>query len=269
MILNNVSGICKSGEVTAILGSSGAGKTTLMNALCKRVQHDPSSGFTLEGRVEANLNDYTRDNFNDFAAYVMQDDILQETMTVRECIEFAAEFKVRGGKEERRERVDDLIRRLKLERCQNTPIGGQFLKGVSGGERKRTSIAFELVNDPAVIFLDEPTSGLDSFTAYVLMNELRSLAHDKNRTVVFTIHQPSTDIWNMFDRIILMVHGEMIYQGPGKESILNYFSQRGFTCPHSSNPAGMQQTSSPPPPLNKLLLLHLDYLLSKMHSESE
>jgi len=82
-----------------------------------------------------------------------------------------------------------------------------FLKGISGGEKRRTSIGFELVSDPNAIFLDEPTSGLDSFTAFSIVNLLRKFAHEKNKTVVFTIHQPSADIWNLFDKVMLMVEG--------------------------------------------------------------
>ena len=81
------------------------------------------------------------------------------------------------------------------------------MKGISGGEKKRTSIGYELVSDPCAIFLDEPTSGLDSFTAFTIVNLLRKFAHEKNKTVVFTIHQPSADIWNMFDNVMLMVEG--------------------------------------------------------------
>ncbi|EAR84815.1 ABC transporter family protein (macronuclear) [Tetrahymena thermophila SB210] len=246
VILNNIEGICKSGEITAILGSSGAGKTSLLNGLCQRLQVDQN--HRLEGSILANQKKYTSKSFPNFASYVMQDDILPETLTVRECISFAADFKIKGSKEEKEKKVDEVIKTLKLERCQNTLIGGNFIKGVSGGERKRTSIGFELVSNPQVIFLDEPTSGLDSFTAYILINELREYAHNTRKTVIFTIHQPSTDIWQMFDRIILMIHGQIIYQGPGREQILNYFSKNSFVCPHNSNPG--------------------DYFLSIMHSES-
>lgn len=95
---------------------------------------------------------------------------------------------------------------MRLERARNTFIGGEFVKGISGGERKRVSIGFELICEPQVVMLDEPTSGLDSFTAFLLILSLKKYS-EKGNTVVFTIHQPSSDIWNMFDRIILMVKG--------------------------------------------------------------
>ncbi|KAL4474973.1 hypothetical protein ABPG74_001669 [Tetrahymena malaccensis] len=234
-IIKGVDGIFPNSQVSAIMGSSGAGKTTLLNIITKRITKLSSN--ELEGQVLVNGQAYTSESFSRFANYVMQDDILTESMTVRECLTFAANMKVKGGKDKRNDLVNDIIKQLKLEKCQNTQIGGQFIKGISGGERKRTSIGFELVCDPQSIFLDEPTSGLDSFNAYILIDMLRKFAHEKKRTVVFTIHQPSSEIWNMFDRIMLMVNGKFIYQGPGGNQIQSYFSQQGFECPIFSNPA--------------------------------
>ncbi|EAR86655.2 ABC transporter family protein (macronuclear) [Tetrahymena thermophila SB210] len=234
-IIKGIDGIFPNSQVTAILGSSGAGKTTLLNIITKRITKLSSN--ELEGQVLVNGQPYTSESFSSFANYVMQDDILTETMTVRECITFAANMKVRGGQKKRNDLVNDMIKQLKLEKCQNTQIGGQFVKGISGGERKRTSIGFELVCDPQSIFLDEPTSGLDSFNAYILIDMLRKFAHEKKRTVVFTIHQPSSEIWNMFDRIMLLVNGKFIYQGSGGNQIQKYFSGQGFECPIFSNPA--------------------------------
>ncbi|EAR86510.2 ABC transporter family protein (macronuclear) [Tetrahymena thermophila SB210] len=246
-IIKGVDGICPNSQVTAILGSSGAGKTSLLNILTKRIQN--SGKQMLEGRVQVNGKEYTADQFSNFANYVMQNDILMETMTVRECLEFAACLKVKGTQQKRDDVVNEVIKLLMLEKCQNTLIGGHFVKGISGGERKRTSIGYELVCDPHAIFLDEPTSGLDSFTAYIVINRLRKFAHEKNRTVVLTIHQPSSDIWQMLDRIMLMVNGRFIYQGPGNTEISNYFNNLGFVCPNLCNPA--------------------DYYMSIMHQENE
>ena len=127
-------------------------------------------------------------NFSSYSAYVQQDDILFQTMTVRECLEFAAKLKLPGEYGQKMARVNDLIATLKLNKCQNTRIGGPLVKGVSGGERKRTSIGVELITDPNLIFLDEPTTGLDSFTATSVMESLGDLARKDNRTVVSTIH---------------------------------------------------------------------------------
>ncbi|EWS74861.1 ABC transporter family protein (macronuclear) [Tetrahymena thermophila SB210] len=235
-LLSDVSGICKSSQITAILGSSGAGKTTLLNVLTDRIEN--SKAISVRGKIQANQTEITYRKFSDFGTYVMQDDILLETMTVKECLQFAANLKTPGNQLEKDKVVQETIKILKLERCQNTLIGGQFVKkGISGGERKRTSIGFELVTNPSVIILDEPTSGLDSFTAYLLIAELKRYAINRQKTIVFTIHSPSSDIWQMFDRIMLLVEGQFIYQGKSNEAILNYFSNQGFNCPRMQNPA--------------------------------
>lgn len=100
---------------------------------------------------------------------------------------------------------------MKLEKCLDTMIGGVILKGVSGGEKKRCSIAFELMSDPQVIFLDEPTSGLDSLTSYIICAELKKLAHKQNKTVIMTIHQPNSEIYELFDELLVLLEGKLIY----------------------------------------------------------
>lgn len=92
-------------------------------------------------------------------------------------------------------------------------VGGPILKGISGGEKKRTSIAFELISDPQVIILDEPTSGLDSLTSYIIVDYLKYLAKTQKKTIFMTIHQPNSEIFQLFDRLILLVEGNIIYQG--------------------------------------------------------
>lgn len=113
-------------------------------------------------------------------------------MTVRECMEFSAKLRLKCADEEKAKRIEHLINVLKLTKCQNTKIGGPAIKGVSGGERKRTSIAVELLMDPSLIFLDEPTTGLDSYTATQVIGILRNLASN-GRTVIQTIHQPNSE----------------------------------------------------------------------------
>jgi ABC-type multidrug transport system ATPase subunit len=136
-LLRNVSGIFKAGQVTAIMGSSGAGKTTLLNVLAKRV-----SMKNQEGTLKANDLEYSYENFGDFANYVMQHDILIETLTVRETLMFAANLKLKVSEREKEEAITELVRQLKLENCLDVLVGGYMLKGISGGEKKRTSIAF-------------------------------------------------------------------------------------------------------------------------------
>jgi len=157
-------------------------------------------------------------------------------MTVRECLEFAAKLKLPGTLASKIARVNLLIADLKLHKCSNTKIGGPLVKGVSGGERKRTSIGVELITDPSLIFLDEPTTGLDSFTATSVMEILRNLAIHEGRTVISTIHQPNSDIYEMFDRLMLLARGKIIYFNEARHCV-DYFGGIGFQCPELSNPA--------------------------------
>ena len=98
-------------------------------------------------------------------------------------------------------------------------VGGDILKGISGGERKRTSIAFELISNPTVMFLDEPTSGLDSLTTFIIVQYLRKLAKEENKNMIMTIHQPSSELFYLFDELILMAEGEIVYQGKTRDSL--------------------------------------------------
>ena len=109
-------------------------------------------------------------------------------------------------------------------------VGGNLLKGVSGGEKKRTSIAVELISDPKVIVLDEPTSGMDSLTSFIIINELRNLART-GKTVFLTIHQPNSEIYALFDNLLLMIEGKIIYQGKADDTY-EYFSRNfELRCP--------------------------------------
>ena len=216
------------------MGSSGAGKTTLLNIISDQV---PSSSTSqLEGDVMVNDEiKVTQDNFGSYAAYVTQDDYLYESFTCRKCIEFAAKLRLNLPKEQTDQRVDDIIESLNLKRCENTIIGNELVKGLSGGERKRTSIAVEMVTNPKIIFLDEPTSGLDSFTAHKIVSLLIEFA-SYGKTVISTIHQPSSDTFQLFPKLLLMMDGHTIYHGKAMESV-EYFKNQGFAIPQYSNPA--------------------------------
>jgi len=175
--------------------------------------------------------------FSALSAYVQQDDVLFQTMTVRECLEFAAKLKFKGTLTQQLQRVDDIIKELRLNKCQNTKIGGPLIKGVSGGERKRCSIGVELITDPSLIFLDEPTTGLDSFTATSVCETLGELAAS-GRTVISTIHQPNSDIFEIFDQLMLLAQGKIIYFNKASLAV-DHFGGLGdkFRCPELSNPA--------------------------------
>ena len=137
----------------------------------------------------------------DRLAFVAQDDSLQTTATPREAIKFSAKLRLpaQTSDEEIENLTKHMLEELGLERCADTLVGGALLKGISGGERKRTSVGVELVSRPTLVFLDEPTSGLDSFNAVQLCNLLGKVAA-AGSSVLFTIHQPSSEIFNEFDR---------------------------------------------------------------------
>ena len=191
------------------------------------------------GKILINGMDSTqlRQGMSSICAFVQQDDVLFETLTVREQLEFAAKLKLKGTYEEKMIRVDKILDELKLTKCQNTKVGGALFKGVSGGERKRTSIGVELITNPSLIFLDEPTTGLDSFTAYSVIETLKELALG-GRTIITTIHQPSTDIYENFDRLILMAQGRIVFFNEARLAV-DYFSKLGkdYICPDWNNPA--------------------------------
>ena len=214
--------------------TTGAGKTTLLNYLSGR---DISTNLKKDGDVFVNgVNKKQVSNFSAFSAYVQQDDILFQTMTVKECLTFAAKLKLPGPLEGKLKRVADLIEKLKLKKCENTRIGGPLVKGVSGGERKRTSIGVELITDPNLIFLDEPTTGLDSWTATQVIQMLKRLAHVEGKTVISTIHQPNTETFDEFDQLLLIARGKVIFHNDSKLSV-EYFKSIEFSCPNDSNPA--------------------------------
>ena len=124
-----------------------------------------------------------------------------------------------------------------MNKCANTKIGGPLIKGVSGGERKRCSIGVELITDPNLIFLDEPTTGLDSFTATSVVETLRALA-ESGRTVISTIHQPNSDIFQSFDQLMLLARGKIIYFNDADKAVDHFAAiAPQFRCPELSNPA--------------------------------
>jgi ABC-type multidrug transport system ATPase subunit len=236
-ILDNVWGDVPSKHVTAILGPSGSGKTSLLNILAGRA----SSNGNITIRSDIRLNNYsvdpTRMEVRNKIAFVAQDDSLQITATPREAIRFSA--KMRLPKTMTDEALDNLteimLEELGLQSCADVLVGGALLKGISGGERKRTSVGVELVTHPALVFLDEPTSGLDSHNALQLCQLLKKVSN-AGSSILFTIHQPSSEIFSTFDRLILLKQGRVMYQGLTAE-VPSYFAQRGYPCPQFYNPA--------------------------------
>ena len=167
--------------------------------------------------------------------YIMQEDLLMATFTPKESFRFVADLRlINASEEEKAERVSELINILGLSKCENTYVGNNMIRGVSGGEKRRTSIGVELLTNPSIVFLDEPTTGLDSTTALHLMQFLNTIAK-AGRTIISTIHQPSSEIFNQFDRLLIMVQGNIVYQGQSKDS-MRYFGDIGFPVKKQSNP---------------------------------
>jgi ABC-type multidrug transport system ATPase subunit len=231
-ILNGVTGYANPGELLVLMGSSGAGKTTLLNLLCNRITSVGEVEF--EGKIKGNGNNIRDFNFGDLIGYVTQEDVMLPTMTCRETLEFAANLKVKGDKDYRQKVVNDMLEHLSLTKAADTVIGSQFVKGISGGERKRVAIGLELISDPSILFLDEPTSGLDSYTADVILDLLKLEAR-KGRTVISTLHQPSDKMYKNFERLILLFEGSIVFQGPARAS-RHYFSDLGYATPVLINP---------------------------------
>ena len=231
-ILNDLTGYFLHNKFTAILGPSGAGKTSLLEVISGQ-----SKSGTVTGKLYLNGNSVSIKKIKELSGFVFQDDVILKTMTVKEALYMSALLRLPKeiSNEEKMERVENMINLLHLEKCQDTIVGDSLIKGISGGERKRLSVGMEIIMNPSIIFLDEPTSGLDTFTAYSLIKNLKDLTKS-GRTVIATIHQPSSEILGLFDNVILLNQGQIIYQDEAK-NLVKYFSQIGYQCPEYSNPS--------------------------------
>lgn len=230
-ILRGVTAYMPSGSLTAIIGSSGSGKTSVLNTLSKRIA---------AGRLKT-TGDITYNGSPQISsirsAYVMQQDVLIPTLTVRETLYYAAELRLPPPTttEERRKIVEDVILELGLKECADTRIGNNVHKGCSGGEKRRTSLAVQMLSNPSVLFCDEVTTGLDAATAFQLVTTLKALAV-KGRTIICSIHQPRSEIWQLFDYVLLLAKGSPLYSGQ-KAKCLAYFQHLGYILPPFVNPA--------------------------------
>ncbi|KAK6997984.1 ATP-binding cassette sub-family G member 8 [Biomphalaria glabrata] len=230
-VLKDISFTAKSGQLMAIMGGSGSGKTSLLDILTCRT----SSGVTT-GQVYLNSEVRTKSVLDSCAGYVRQDDRLIASLTVRETLMFVAQLKLpRTFSEEKiKERVDLVIAELGLTQAADTKVGNDSIRGLSGGERRRVSIGIQLLILPSVLVLDEPTSGLDSYTANSIVKTLSMLA-SKQRTIIMSIHQPRFDIFTTVDTMMLLSKGSIVFNGPAKEMV-NYFTSLGYPCPEHMNP---------------------------------
>jgi len=234
-ILTDVSGYAKSGECLAIIGGSGAGKSSLLNILADKFEKGKKARFSGEVKLNDHVMDFEK--FKKIIGFVMQSDIFMEHIKVNEYLRFAIDMRYDNlTKEQRNEKLEDVLRKLKLEKCQNNIVGGQIRKGISGGEKKRLNIGFELLADPSVIFLDEPTSGLDSYTSFLIMSLIQRIARENNVIIVYTIHQPSLDIFKLFDNLMVLDKGKVVYFGRA-EAATDFYASMNYPCPiHISPP---------------------------------
>ncbi|XP_016979097.1 ATP-binding cassette sub-family G member 4 [Drosophila rhopaloa] len=225
-ILHNVCGKFPGSQLIAIMGPSGAGKSTLLDAL---------SGFKTTG-VDGSilLNGRRRDlpSFRRMSCYITQDDRLQPLLTVNENMHIAADLKLGQtvSYEEKESRIEDILLLLGLYNHDQT-----LTMRLSGGQKKRLSIAMELINNPTVMFLDEPTTGLDSSSCTKVLELLKKLT-SQGRTIICTIHQPTAKLFQIFDQVYVLSAGNCVYQG-STQKLVPFLQAVDLPCPMYHNPA--------------------------------
>ena len=244
VLLHSIDGSCRAGSLTALMGSSGAGKTTLMDVIAGR-----KTQGRIEGAITVNGHPQELRTFNRRCGYVEQLDVHLASQTVREALMFSASLRLPSSvtEEQRRRFVEEVLDTLELMGISDRVIGNATLDGLSPGQMKRVTIGVELVSNPSVLFLDEPTSGLDSRAALVVMRVVKRIACT-GRTVLCTIHQPSAELFSMFDRLLLLARGGVqVYAGPLGEDgqlLVTYLQEaieaagaRPVHKPKATNPA--------------------------------
>ncbi|KAI5071323.1 hypothetical protein GOP47_0013574 [Adiantum capillus-veneris] len=230
-LLQNSTGFAEPSNMMAIMGPSGSGKSTLLDALAGRL----SPNLKQVGNVMVNGRRQTLSYGN--SAYVTQDDVLLASLTVWEAVYYSAQLQLPKtmSYEAKRKRAERIIKEMGLQGAINTRIGGWRARGLSGGEKRRVSIAIELLTRPRLLFLDEPTSGLDSAAAFNVVKRLRRLAVE-GRTIIVSIHQPSGDVFELFDYLYLLSSGRTVYFGSAGQA-REFFCVNGLPCPPHQNPS--------------------------------
>ncbi|XP_046841579.1 broad substrate specificity ATP-binding cassette transporter ABCG2-like isoform X2 [Xenia sp. Carnegie-2017] len=228
-IVKGISGIFFPG-MNAILGPTGCGKTTTLDMLADRKDTTLVTGDIMVNGAKK------PSNFRRMTGYVVQHDVLMPLLTVRENIYFSASLRLPSTmtSDEKAHEVDKLVEELGLSKVANSKVGNEIVRGISGGEKRRTSIGMELITSPNVLFLDEPTTGLDASTASSVMQLLYNLSR-KGNTIIFSIHQPRYAIFKLFDYVCLLGDGHMIYNGPAHNA-LQHFEEIGYECEPHNNP---------------------------------
>ncbi|KAJ7759367.1 hypothetical protein DFH07DRAFT_1023671 [Mycena maculata] len=231
VLLDNISGTIKPGQVCAIMGASGAGKSTFLDILARKAKRGQVSGTTF-----VNGREVRDEEFKAVTGFVDQEDTLMSTLTVYETVLYSALLRLPRDMslEAKKFRTLETMNELGILGIKDSRIGASAQRSISGGEKRRVSIACELVTSPSILFLDEPTSGLDAYNAFNVVESLVSLARDYNRTVIFTIHQPRSNIVALFDQLVLLASGKLVYSGEFSKCQA-YFAEIGQACPPGFN----------------------------------
>ncbi|KAH6760144.1 white-brown complex-like protein [Perilla frutescens var. hirtella] len=231
-ILHGLTGYVQPSQVLAIMGPSGCGKSTLLDSLAGRLDSNTrcSGDILINGRKQQ-LAFGT-------SAYVSQDDALVTTLTVREAVYYSALLQLPDSmtESEKKDRAESTIREMGLNDAVDTRIGGWNVKGLSGGQKRRVSICIEILRRPKLLFLDEPTSGLDSAASYHVMKRIVKLAQHERISVVASVHQPSTEVFELFHNLCLLSSGQTLYFGSALAAN-EFFDSNGFICPPRRNPS--------------------------------
>jgi ABC-type multidrug transport system ATPase subunit len=237
-ILNPITATFQSGSLNVIMGPSGSGKTSLLNAIALRLRNSAGTRYESNGVLTLNGSVPSDIVIRSVCSYVCQDDdTLLPSLTVRETLRFAARLRLPSwmNEEEKFKRAEDILLKMGLKDCADTLVGNDMIKGISGGEKRRVSIATQILTEPRVLLLDEPTSGLDAFTTSSIMEVLQGLARE-GRTVIMTIHQARSNLFQTFGNILLLTRGgSPAYAGSAK-NLVSYFASLGYNCPQHTNP---------------------------------
>lgn len=252
-ILNKVSGVFKPGTITLVLGQPGSGKSSLMKILSGRFPIEKN--VVVEGEITFNgkLQKDIKKQLPQFVSYVNQRDKHFPMLTVKETLDYAhvfcgrdlpkhaAALLAKGAPEERKAALDlietmktafpdIIIQQMGLQTCQDTIVGNAMVRGISGGQRKRVTTAEMQFGHKNVLIMDEISTGLDSAATFDIVNTQRSLAKKLRRTIVISLLQPSPEVFALFDNVLILNDGHVMYHGP-RESIVDYFTDLGFVCP--------------------------------------
>lgn len=232
-VLDGVSGEFKHSRMAAIMGPSGAGKTTFMNVLCGKANYGSMCGSALfnDGKLDFG-------SLKAVMGFVPQDDVVHERLTVRENLLFAARLRSPPSmpSDHLNDIVEDVLNVLQVGHIQGSIVGSVEERGISGGQRKRVNIGIELAASPTLLFLDEPTSGLDSTSSLQIINSLGKMTQLR-MTIIMVIHQPRYPLFTLFHDVLLLgPGGRTVYLGPSGDA-KNYFEGLGFKMPACENPA--------------------------------